>query len=86
MIYNLVNFYLNFSFHILFNSYCDVKGSFASEGFCVVMEFLSEHLCFKQAQPKMCHSPLVDDGVEIYFFTSYTHIFGQFWCKNFKLP
>ena len=22
------------------------------------------HLCFKQAQPKMCHSPKVDDGVE----------------------
>ena len=25
---------------------------------------------FKQAQPKMCHSPKVDDGVEIYLFTS----------------
>ena len=24
------------------------------------------HLCFKQAQPKMCHSPKVDDGVDIF--------------------
>ena len=24
------------------------------------------HLCFKQAQPKMCHSPKVDDGVEFF--------------------
>ena len=24
------------------------------------------HLCFKQAQPKMCHSPKVDDRVEIF--------------------
>ena len=23
------------------------------------------HLCFKQVQPKMCHSPKVDDGVDI---------------------
>ena len=28
------------------------------------------HLCFKQAQPKMCHSPKVDDGVDIFFKTS----------------
>ena len=27
------------------------------------------HLCFKQAQPKMCHSPKVDDGVYIFFQT-----------------
>ena len=26
------------------------------------------HLCFKQAQPKMYHSPKVDDGVDIFFF------------------
>ena len=25
------------------------------------------HLCFKQAQPKMSHSPKVDDGVDIFF-------------------
>ena len=24
-----------------------------------------QHLCFMQAQPKMCHSPKVDDGVDI---------------------
>ena len=24
------------------------------------------HLCFKQAQPKICHSPKVDDGVDIF--------------------
>ena len=28
------------------------------------------HLCFKQAQPKMCHSPKVDDRVNIFFQTS----------------
>ena len=27
---------------------------------------LAGHLCFKQAQPKMCHSPKVDDGFEIF--------------------
>ena len=26
---------------------------------------VKSHLCFKQAQPKMCHSPKVDDGVDI---------------------
>ena len=26
------------------------------------------HLCFKQAQPKMCHFPKDDDGVEHIFF------------------
>ena len=35
-----------------------------------------QHLRFKQAQPKMCHSPKVEDGVENKFFTSWTHIFG----------
>ena len=24
------------------------------------------HLCFRQAQLKMCHSPKVDDGVDIF--------------------
>ena len=28
------------------------------------------NLCFEQAQPKMCHSPKVDDGVDIFFKTS----------------
>ena len=28
------------------------------------------HLCFKQAQPKMFHSPKVEDRVENQFFTS----------------
>ena len=28
------------------------------------------HLRFKQAQPKMCHSPKVEDKVENQFFTS----------------
>ena len=29
------------------------------------------HLCFKQAQPKMCHSPKVDDGVDSFFLNTY---------------
>ena len=24
-------------------------------------------MCFKQAQPKMCHSPKIEDGVDIFF-------------------
>ena len=36
------------------------------------------HLCFKQAQPKMCHSPKVDDEVDIFLKTSWTPIFGPF--------
>ena len=35
-----------------------------------VAEYILCHLCFKQAQPKMCHSPKVDDGVDIFFKTS----------------
>ena len=35
--------------------------------------FLTSLLCFKQAQPKMCHSPKVDDGVE-FFFSFLEHI------------
>ena len=36
---------------------------------------------FKQAQPKMCNSPKVENRVENYFFTSLTHIFGQFFLE-----
>ena len=43
-------------------------------------------MCFKQAQPKMCHSPKVDEGVENKLFTPWTHIFGQLFLKNLKLP
>ena len=34
----------------------------AISGYCPL------HLCFKQAQPKMYHSPKVDDGVDIFLF------------------
>ena len=27
----------------------------------------TQHLCFEQAQPKMYHSPKVDDGVDVFF-------------------
>ena len=37
------------------------------------------HLCFKQAQPKMCHSPKVDDGVEHFF----SHFLDPFFWENF---
>ena len=33
------------------------------------IDFNTTHLCFKQAQPKMCHSPKAGDGVD-FFFTS----------------
>ena len=33
----------------------------------VVVIAVAVHLCFKQAQPKMCHSPKVDDGVDILY-------------------
>ena len=33
----------------------------------VSIQLHAAHLCFKQAQPKMCHSPKVDDGVDIFF-------------------
>ena len=35
-------------------------------------------LCFKQALPKMCHSPNVEDGVEKQLCTSETNIFVFF--------
>ena len=40
------------------------------------------HLCFKQAQPKMCHSPKVDDGVDIFFKTSCKPNFGPFFLEE----
>ena len=49
------------------------------------MILLDTHLCFKQAQLKMCHSPKVDDGVDIFFKTSLTPLFGPFLLKNLKL-
>ena len=42
----------------------------------------SAHLRFKQAQPKECYSPKVEDGVENQFFTSLT----QFQFEHFELP
>ena len=41
------------------------------------------HLRFKHAQPNMCHSPKVEDGVENKLFSSYL---GEFLLNNFKLP
>ena len=46
---------------------------------------ICKHCCFKQAQPKMWHSPKVDDGVDIFFKLSWKRSFGQFFLKNFKL-
>ena len=43
---------------------------------------LVEHLCFKQAQPKMCHSPKVDDGVDIFLKRLFSDHFLK---KNIKL-
>ena len=53
--------------------------------FSLIYGIGTTHLCFKQAQLKMCHSPKVDDGVDIFFKTSCTHIFGPFFFKNFKV-
>ena len=36
---------------------------------CDESDIVCAHLCFKQAQPKMGHSPKVDDGVDIFFKT-----------------
>ena len=36
------------------------------------------HLCFKQAQPKIRHSPKVDDGVEFFFFNFLNTYFRTF--------
>ena len=51
----------------LMSSYTWDTSSFDSWGTAVAV---AVHLRFKHAQPKMCHSPKVDDGVEIYFLFS----------------
>ena len=43
-----------------------------------IIEAKQEHLCFKQAQPKVCHSPKVDDAVEMCCPISWTNTFGHF--------
>ena len=40
------------------------------------------HLCFKQAQPKMCHSPKVDEGVDIYKKKFLNTYFGTFFVEE----
>ena len=43
------------------------------------------HLCFKQAQPKMCHSPKVNDRID-FFSKLLEHLFSDHLKKkNFKL-
>ena len=42
------------------------------------------HLCFEQAQPKMYHSPKVDDGVDVFFKFSWKQIFLTLFFKEFK--
>ena len=44
------------------------------------------HLRFKQAQPKMCHSPKVEDKVENQLFTSWTNTFNAGAKLAYKLP
>ena len=46
---------------------------------------LRAHLCFKQAKPKMCHSPKVEDGVEINFFNFLDAYFWQFFNKKLRI-
>ena len=53
----------------------------------IVKKFLSftgfdGHLCFKHAQPKMCHSPKVEIGVDNFFFSSVIHILGHFFKRT----
>ena len=36
------------------------------------------HLCFEQAQPKMYHSPKVDDEVDVFFFNFLNTYFRTF--------
>ena len=45
---------------------------------------MTPHLCFEQAQPKMYHSPKVDDGVDVFFKISWKPIFGRFFFEEFK--
>ena len=58
---------------------CDTDGSLrlasmASGGqydytvlYCTDLQYVIEHLGFRHARQKMCHSPKVDDGVEFFF-------------------
>ena len=39
---------------------------------------------FEQAQPKMYHSPKVDDGVDVFFKISWKPIFQRFFFEEFK--
>ena len=43
------------------------------------------NLRLKQEEPKMCHTPKVEDEVENLLFTSWTRNFGHIF-KNFTLP
>ena len=46
----------------------------------------ASHLCFEQAQPKMYHSPKVDNGVDVFFFLNFLKTyFRTFFSKNLKL-
>ena len=47
-----------------------------------IMSCLIGHLHFKHAQPKICHSPKVENGVDNLFFSSKIHIFGHFLCEE----
>ena len=40
---------------------------YPTKKFDKVLELVGGHLCFEQAQPKMYHSPKVDDGVDVFF-------------------
>ena len=40
------------------------------------------HLCFKQAQLKMCHSPKVDDGLDNFFQNFLKTYFRTFFFKE----
>ena len=51
-----------------------------------VVELDRGHLCFEKAQPKMFHSPKVENGVENKLFTSWTHIFEEKKFEKFNLP
>ena len=43
-----------------------------------------QHLCFEQAQPKMYHSPKVDDRVDVFFFNFLKTNFRTFFFKELK--
>ena len=46
------------------------------------LDRVAPHLCFKHARPKMCHSPKVDDGVEIFFTIFLNNYFRTFFFKE----